>query len=46
MPDVREKLNGMGIVATVSKSDQFANEIKQDLERYGPIIKKAGITQE
>ena len=46
MPDVREKLNGMGIVATVSKSDQFAEDIKQDLERYGPIITKAGITQE
>jgi len=45
-PDVREKLNGMGIVATLSKSDQFADEIKHDLERYGPIIRKAGITQE
>lgn len=46
MPDVREKLNGMGIVATVSQSDKFAGEIKRDLERYAPIIKKAGITQE
>ena len=46
VPDVREKLNGMGIVATVSKPDQFAEEIKRDLERYGPIIRKAGITQE
>jgi tripartite-type tricarboxylate transporter receptor subunit TctC len=45
-PDVREKLNGMGIVATVSKSDQFAEEIRHDLERYGPIIKKAAITTE
>jgi tripartite-type tricarboxylate transporter receptor subunit TctC len=45
-PEVREKLNGMGIVATVSKFDQFADEIRYDLERYGPIIKKAAITQE
>ena len=45
-PEVREKLNGMGIVPTVSKSDQFAEEIKRDLGRYGPIITKAGITPE
>lgn len=45
-PDVRARLNGMGIVATTSAPEPFAAEMKRDLERYGPIIKKAGITAE
>lgn len=43
-PEARDRLNGMGIVATVSAPEPFAGEIKRDLERYGPIIRKAGIT--
>lgn len=45
-PEVKERLNGMGIVATVSSSERFAEEIKRDIERYGPIIRRAGITAE
>jgi tripartite-type tricarboxylate transporter receptor subunit TctC len=45
-PNVRERLNGMGIVATTSVPEQFAGEMKRDLERYGPIIRNAHITAE
>ena len=38
---VREKLRLMGIEAT--SAEQFNNEIKRDLARYGPVVKSAGI---
>jgi tripartite-type tricarboxylate transporter receptor subunit TctC len=45
-PEVRDRLGGMGIVATTSASDTFAEEIKRDLARFGPIIRNAGIIAE
>jgi tripartite-type tricarboxylate transporter receptor subunit TctC len=42
-PEVREKLNLMGISAAPGTSDQFGDEIKRDLARYGPVVKSAGI---
>jgi tripartite-type tricarboxylate transporter receptor subunit TctC len=45
-PEFRDKLSDMGILATVSASDTFAAEIRRDLERYRPIIRKAGIKAE
>lgn len=44
LPEVREKLLGMGATGTTSAPDAFAQEIKRDLERYGPMIKKANVT--
>ena len=46
VPEARDRLNGMGIVATQSQPEVFAEEIRRDLERYGPIIRKAGISAE
>ena len=46
IPEARDRLNGMGIVATQSQPEVFAEEIRRDLERYGPIIRKAGISAE
>ena len=42
-PDVREKLNVMGITATPGTADKFGDEMKRDLARYGPVVKAAGI---
>ena len=45
-PVVREKLRLMGIDATPGTVDQFSNEIKRDLARYGQVVKSAGISVE
>ena len=45
-PDVREKLNLMGITATPGTADKFGDEMKRDLARYGPVVKAAGIKAE
>lgn len=43
---VKEKLRLMGIEATPGSADQFNNEIKRDLARYGQVVKSAGIRVE
>lgn len=43
---VREKLRLMGIEATPGSADQFSDEIKRDLVRYGQVVKAAGIRVE
>ncbi|MDD0809018.1 tripartite tricarboxylate transporter substrate binding protein [Curvibacter sp. RS43] len=42
-PAVREKLIAMGIEATPGSADQFRDEIRRDLARYGQVVKAAGI---
>ena len=43
---VREKLRLMGIEASPGSAEQFGNEIKRDLARYGQVVKSAGIQAE
>jgi tripartite-type tricarboxylate transporter receptor subunit TctC len=43
LPDVRENLTGQAIEPQSMTPDQFAALIKNDLERYGKVIKAAGI---
>ena len=45
-PEVREKLNGMGITATPGSADKFGDEMKRDLARYGQVVKAANIKAE
>ncbi len=45
-PEVREKLNIMGISASPGTAEKFAEEIKRDLARYGQVVKAAGIKAE
>ncbi len=42
-PAAREKLRLMGIEATPGSPEQFGNEIKRDLARYGQVVKAADI---
>ena len=44
--EVREKLNIMGISAAPGTTDQFGEEIRRDLARYGQVVKSAGIKAE
>ncbi|MBY0410084.1 MAG: tripartite tricarboxylate transporter substrate binding protein [Burkholderiaceae bacterium] len=45
-PTVREKLRLMGIEPTPGTSEQYRDEIKRDLTRYGAVVKAAGISIE
>ena len=45
-PQVRERLNGMGITATPGSAEKFGQDIQRDLTRYGPVVKAAGIKLE
>ena len=42
-PDVRDKLNVMGISAAPDSSAKFSEDIKRDVARYGQLVKAAGI---
>jgi len=42
-PEVRERLNGMGITATPGSADKFGDDIKRDLARFGTVVKAANI---
>ena len=43
LPDVREKLTGIGVDAVGSTPAELAAAIKTDYDRYGAIIRKLGI---
>jgi tripartite-type tricarboxylate transporter receptor subunit TctC len=45
-PEVREKLNLMGIAATPGTAEKFGDDMKKELARYGPVVKAAGIKAE
>jgi tripartite-type tricarboxylate transporter receptor subunit TctC len=45
-PELRDKLFGLGVQASAGTPEDFRDEIKRDLERFGPIIKAAGIKVE
>jgi tripartite-type tricarboxylate transporter receptor subunit TctC len=45
-PEVRERLNGMGITAAPGTAENFGTEISRDLAKYGPVVKAAGIKAE
>jgi tripartite-type tricarboxylate transporter receptor subunit TctC len=44
MPATKERLLVMGIAATPGSAEKFGEQIKQDLIRFGPVVKAAGIT--
>jgi tripartite-type tricarboxylate transporter receptor subunit TctC len=40
----KERLLAMGIAATPGTGEKFAEQIRQDLGRFGPVVKAAGIS--
>ena len=42
-PDVVARLDKLGITATPGTPAQYAEQIKRDLDRYGPVVKAARI---
>jgi tripartite-type tricarboxylate transporter receptor subunit TctC len=45
-PEVRERLNTLGIAATPGSPERFGDEMGRDLTRYGQVVKAAGIKSE
>jgi tripartite-type tricarboxylate transporter receptor subunit TctC len=46
LPDIREKLEGMGVEPLGNTSEQTADWIRREIEKYGPVVKAAGIKAE
>ena len=45
-PDIVERLAKLGIAATPGTPDAFGVQIRADLEKYGKVVKAAGIKAE
>ena len=45
-PEVRERYAALGLQPVGSTPDEFAAQLKAELERWGPVVKKAGIKAE
>ena len=45
-PEVKERLNGMGITAAPGTAESFGAELSRDLAKYGSVVKAAGIKAE
>jgi tripartite-type tricarboxylate transporter receptor subunit TctC len=45
-PAVKERLRVLGIDATPGTADQFREEMRRDLARYGVVVKAAGVSVE
>jgi tripartite-type tricarboxylate transporter receptor subunit TctC len=43
LPDIREKLDGMGVDPLGNSSEQVAEWIRREIARFGPVAKAAGI---
>ncbi len=45
-PEMVEKLSTLGIVATPGTPEQLSEQIRNDLAKYGKVVKAAGIKAE
>jgi len=43
MPDVREKLNAVGLTVVAETPESFAQTLKSDYEKYGQLIRTIGL---
>jgi tripartite-type tricarboxylate transporter receptor subunit TctC len=43
LPDIREKLAGMGVEPLGNTSEETAEWIRREIERFGPVVKAASI---
>ena len=46
LPDIREKLDGMGVEPLGNTSEQMAEWIRREIARFGPVVKAANIKAE
>jgi tripartite-type tricarboxylate transporter receptor subunit TctC len=43
LPDVKEKLNSLGLKVVTEPPEYFAQTIKSDYEKYGKLIRDIGL---
>jgi tripartite-type tricarboxylate transporter receptor subunit TctC len=43
MPEIRSRMEAIGVDVVISTPEQLAAQLKQDTERYGKVIKDLGI---
>jgi len=46
LPDIREKLAGMGVEPLGNSSEEAAEWIRREIARYGPVVRAANIKAE
>jgi tripartite-type tricarboxylate transporter receptor subunit TctC len=46
LPDIREKLDGLGVEPIGNTSAEMAEWIRKEIAKYGPVVKAAGIKAE
>ena len=46
LPDIRDRLAGMGVEPLGNTSEETAEWIRREIARYGPVVKTAGIKAE
>jgi tripartite-type tricarboxylate transporter receptor subunit TctC len=46
LPDVRDKLAGMGVEPLGNSPEQVTERMKREIAKYGPVVKAAGIKAE
>jgi tripartite-type tricarboxylate transporter receptor subunit TctC len=46
LPDIREKLDGMGVEPLGNTSEQMAEWIRREIAKFGPVVKAGGIKAE
>jgi tripartite-type tricarboxylate transporter receptor subunit TctC len=44
--EMKDKMFALGVMVTPGSPEAFASEIKRDYDRFGPLIKSAGIKVE
>jgi tripartite-type tricarboxylate transporter receptor subunit TctC len=43
-PEMKERVKTLGYDLVESSPEQFANELRADIERWGPVAKRAGVS--
>ena len=43
LPDVKEKLNSLGLIVVTESPEYFAQTIRSDYEKYGKLIRDIGL---
>jgi tripartite-type tricarboxylate transporter receptor subunit TctC len=46
LPEVKELLSGVGALPTPGTPDAFASYLKSEIEKWGDVIRRAGIRAE
>jgi tripartite-type tricarboxylate transporter receptor subunit TctC len=44
--ELKDKMFALGVMVSAGTPEAFADEIKRDYDRFGPLIRKAGIKVE